>query len=115
YRSTTQYNRAEKIYVKQSYWIVIVLVMMLAVMSVDYHTLAETVPYFYIIAILSLIAVLLFGQRISGSKSWISLGGAFSVQPSEFVKIAVIISMSRFLCEIRTEFLSALDIDKAYR
>src|SRR5436309_3725211 len=111
--SATQYNRAEKFYVKQIYWIVIGLIIMLAVMSVDYRTLAENVPYFYVLAILSLIAVLLFGQRISGSKSWISLGGAFSIQPSEFVKIAVILSLARFLCEIRTEYLTALDIVKA--
>jgi len=111
--SATQYNRTEKFYIKQIYWIVIGLIMMLAVMSVDYHTLGENVPYFYVLALLSLIAVLLFGQRISGSKSWISLGGAFSIQPSEFVKIAVTLSLARFLCEIRTEFLRATDIVKA--
>src|SRR4051812_4023838 len=73
--SATQYNKSESFYVKQIYWIVIGLVMMLVVLTIDYHALAENVPYFYILALLSLVAVLVLGQRISGSKSWISLGG----------------------------------------
>ena len=50
--SATQYNRTEKFYIKQIYWIVIGLIMMMAVMSVDYHTLGENVPYFYVLALL---------------------------------------------------------------
>jgi rod shape determining protein RodA len=110
--SATQYNRAEKFYIKQIYWIVLGLIMMLAVMSVDYHALAENVPYFYIAAVFSLICVLILGHRVSGSKSWISLGGTSIGQPSEFVKVAVVLSLARFLCEIRTVYLTATDILK---
>jgi rod shape determining protein RodA len=111
--SATQYNKSESFYMKQIYWIVIGLVMMLVVLTIDYHALAENVPYLYILALLSLVAVLVLGQRISGSKSWISLGGAFKIQPSEFVKVAIVLAMARFLGEIRTEFLTATDILKA--
>ena len=75
--SATQYDRAENFYVKQIYRILIGLFLMVLVMSIDYHALAENVPYLYAAAVLSLLAVLLFGKRVSGSKSWISLGGFF--------------------------------------
>jgi rod shape determining protein RodA len=41
-----------------------------------------------------------------------SVGGTSVGQPSEFVKIAVVLALARFLCEIRTEFLTAGDILK---
>jgi rod shape determining protein RodA len=109
--SATQYDKAENFYLKQIYRILVGLLLMTLAMSIDYHTLAENIPYFYIIAILSLIFVLLFGRRISGSKSWISLGG-FEIQPSELVKVVVVVALARFLCEIRTEYLTGADILK---
>lgn len=111
--SATQYDHAESFYVKQIYRIVIGLLLMALTMSIDYHSLAENIPYLYSGAILSLIAVLLFGKRVSGSKSWISLGGFFELQPSELVKVVVVVALARFLCEIRTDYLSATDIVKA--
>ena len=111
--SATQYDRAENFYVKQIYRILIGLFLMVLVMSIDYHALAENVPYLYAAAVLSLFAVLLFGKRVSGSKSWISLGGFFELQPSELVKVVVVIALARYLCEIRTEYLSSAEIAKA--
>ena len=110
--SATQYNRGDRFFIKQIYWIILGLILMLAVMSIDYHTLVENVPYFYVIAVVSLIGVLILGHRVSGSKSWISVGGTSAGQPSEFVKIAVVLALARFLCEIRTEYLTAIDILK---
>jgi rod shape determining protein RodA len=110
--SATQYDRAENFYLKQVYRILIGLVLMILAMSIDYHTLAENIPYFYVAGILSLLSVLLLGRRISGSKSWISLGG-FEFQPSEIVKVIVVLALARYLCEIRTEYLSGKEILKA--
>ena len=111
--SATQYDHAGNFYVKQIYRILIGLVLMVLVMSIDYHSLAENVPYFYVASVLSLLVVLLFGKRVSGSKSWISIGGVFELQPSELVKVVVVVALARFLCEIRTEYLTGTDILKA--
>ena len=67
--SATQYDRAENFYVKQIYRLLIGLVLMAIAMSIDYHTLAENVPYLYAASILLLFAVLAMGKRVSGSKS----------------------------------------------
>ncbi|MBM3803134.1 MAG: rod shape-determining protein RodA [Acidimicrobiia bacterium] len=111
--SATQYDRNESFYLKQIYRILLGVLLMVVVMSIDYHALAENGPYLYAIAILALISVLLFGKRVSGSKSWISLGGFFELQPSELVKVVVVIALARFLCEIRTEHLTGADVVKA--
>jgi len=49
----------------------------------------------YLLSLISLLAVSVLGTRISGAKSWILLGD-FQIQPSEFVKIAIIILFSAF-------------------
>ena len=111
--SATHYDRAENFYLKQVYRIIIGLVLMVIAISIDYHTLAENVPYLYVAGILSLLSVLVLGRKISGSKSWISLGGFFEFQPSELVKVVVVLALARFLCEIRTEYLTSREIMKA--
>jgi len=110
--SATQYDRAENFYLKQIYRILIGLFLMVVVMSIDYHALAENVPYLYAASVVALVAVLLFGRSVSGSKSWISVG-FFELQPSELVKVVVVIALARFLCEIRSEHLATADILKA--
>lgn len=52
----------------------------------------------YIVCILSLIAVLLFGTEIKGAKRWISVFG-ISLQPSEFLKPALIIITAWLISE----------------
>jgi rod shape determining protein RodA len=50
----------------------------------------------YAITNLSLIAVMVIGATAKGAQRWISIGG-FNVQPSEFAKIAVIITLAALL------------------
>lgn len=52
--------------------------------------------FLYVISLVLLVLVLLFGKKISGSKSWFSIGG-FGIQPSEFAKIATILAIANFL------------------
>ena len=57
---------------------------------VDYRSLARWATVAYWGAILSLVAVLLFGSWRFGARRWFDLG-FFSLQPSEFAKLTVIL------------------------
>ena len=50
----------------------------------------------YVVAVLACAAVLLFGTEAGGQKRWISIGG-FSIQPSEFVKVLIILFLASYL------------------
>lgn len=50
----------------------------------------------YILAIVLLVMVLLFGKTINGNKSWFYVAG-FGIQPSEFAKIATVLALANFL------------------
>jgi rod shape determining protein RodA len=56
------------------------------------------VPILYGISLLGVLLVLTpLGATINGSRNWIVLGGGFSLQPAEFVKITIILGMAMIL------------------
>ena len=66
------------------------------VLLIDYNTFGEMEKIIYIVNILLLIAVLVFGKEIKESRSWIILGPV-RFQPSEIVKIGFILTFAKQL------------------
>ncbi|NTU98635.1 FtsW/RodA/SpoVE family cell cycle protein, partial [Candidatus Falkowbacteria bacterium] len=75
---------------KQIVFIVIGIILMFFFAFLDYHWLRNFGMYFYIAGILSLVAVLVFGKVINGTRGWFSIFG-LGVQPVEFVKFVLIL------------------------
>ena len=96
---------------KQIIWFVASIVMMVIVMLINYETLVKLSPIFYGIFIILLIAVL-FTKPINGATSWFNIG-AFSFQPSEFAKIAVILFLTFVISRIQERY--AENINKPTR
>ena len=68
------------------------------IVLLGHHRLRTVVPFLYAFAVLGVLAVLSpLGSTVNGAHSWIVLGGGFSVQPSEFCKIAIILGMATLL------------------
>lgn len=82
-------------YLKQLNWMMFGLLIALIVSSIDYHILEDLSYWLYGILILLLIAVLLVGKRSMGATRWLHLG-FFNIQPSELMKIVMIITFGRF-------------------
>jgi rod shape determining protein RodA len=69
---------------------------------VDYRTLRAYTPVLYAASVFGLLIVLTpFGATINGAHSWITLGGGFEIQPSEFAKVAVVLGIAMLLSEKR--------------
>ncbi|MEZ0096092.1 rod shape-determining protein RodA [Streptacidiphilus sp. EB129] len=69
-----------------------------AVVLLGHHRLRTAAPFLYGLAVLGVLSVLSpLGSTVNGAHSWIVLGGGFSVQPSEFCKIAIILGMATLL------------------
>ena len=82
------------LYIKQLIWYGIGFTLMVATFLFDYKKLDQWAFAIYFVCILLLICVLLFGRYVGGSRRWLFLGPV-SIQPSELVKIAMIIVLSR--------------------
>ncbi|MFW6108397.1 MAG: FtsW/RodA/SpoVE family cell cycle protein [bacterium] len=83
---------------KQVQWIVLGSFLFVGVLSVNYRHLLEHVYLLYVIGVGLLVYVLFFGVQSSviHAKRWIQVG-PFRVQPSEFMKILMILVLARYL------------------
>jgi rod shape determining protein RodA len=108
------------VYVKQVYWLVVGGLLAVVFTVIDYRNFERLayVAYATGIGFLLLLVVLASGPgesvAIRGAARWIELG-AFSFQPSEFMKIVIVLAVARFLAdaqrpEARTLFDLAIPI-----
>ncbi|HOX59201.1 MAG TPA: FtsW/RodA/SpoVE family cell cycle protein [Candidatus Paceibacterota bacterium] len=81
---------------RQVLWYVLGMGAAAALCCVDYHTLARWSMVAYWIAMALLVMVLLFGTVRFGARRWFDFG-LFSLQPSEFAKLAFILAQAHFL------------------
>jgi len=81
--------------------ITIGLALLLIVVATDHRWVRIATPAVYLMSLVGLALVLVAGETINGSRSWLNLGG-LSIQPSEFAKLAVVVGMALVLAE-RTE------------
>ncbi len=83
---------------KQILWGALGVVLMFAVASIDYRKFRRWTPVIYGASLLLLLAVLSpAGKTVNGGKAWIALPGGFQVEPSEFAKLALVLSTAYLL------------------
>lgn len=100
--SATRRSLGEALLVKHLVNLGVGLLLGGAVALVDYRGLRAYAPVLYVGSILGLLAVLSpLGSTINGSHSWIVLPAGFSVQPSEFAKVALVVALALLLAEKR--------------
>ena len=83
-------------YGKQLIWIGGSLVLIILIMFTDGRIYEKLSIPIFILVVLLLAGVLIFGKEIKGAKSWFALG-SFSLQPSEFAKFATSLAVARLL------------------
>ncbi|HZJ74077.1 MAG TPA: rod shape-determining protein RodA [Perlabentimonas sp.] len=83
-------------YGKQLIWIAAALLIGIIILAIDARFYIVFANYFYIISILSLLIVFVFGVEVNASKSWIQLGG-FRIQPAEFAKFATALALAKYM------------------
>ncbi|MCL4542361.1 MAG: rod shape-determining protein RodA [Deltaproteobacteria bacterium] len=88
--------------IKQIIWFIVAFLLVFAIISIDYNTLIEIAYYIYGFIFILIIAVLLKGRITHGASRWISLG-AFSFQPSEFMKIGLIFALVKYLTSYKNK------------
>jgi len=110
--SATLHTKFAGAHIKQLYWIAGGLVGMFLLSLVNYQAMLEKIHWFWIASTASLVSVLIFGQKYLGARRWIKMPG-FHFQPSEWVKLILILAMARYFAEMRQKELSWSDFIKA--
>jgi rod shape determining protein RodA len=86
---------------KQMIWFSAGLAVMSLAFLFNYKLLDRWANIIYVCSVILLILVLVAGKHVSGSRRWLSLG-PISLQPSELVKISVIIVLAQYYSKIST-------------
>jgi len=93
---------------KQLIGLGIAMVAMAAIAFTDYRRLVELAPFLYVFGLVLLVIVLIphVGLKINGQRCWIKLPIAGQFQPSEFVKIPVVLMLAKYFGKHRTGLLT---------
>tara|TARA_B100000242_G_scaffold60086_1_gene35878 strand:+ start:299 stop:1549 length:1251 start_codon:yes stop_codon:yes gene_type:complete len=87
---------------KQLIFTLISLIIFLFILVSDDRFFFRYSTIIYLIGVILLIAVLIFGNEVKGAKSWFSLIG-FSLQPSEFMKPITALALAKYLSNINSD------------
>ena len=88
----------ENFFMKQIVWFVLGIIIATVIFLFDFEQISKFTPYFYGVGILLLIGILVapesIAPEINGAKSWFKFPGIGSIQPSEFMKILLIMMLA---------------------
>ena len=89
-----------QIYGKQFMFILLTIPLIFVVLSVDGKFYEKFSSVIYVIGLLSLAGLYVFGKTIKGQANWYSFG-SFGIQPSEFVKAATALALAKYLSDVQ--------------
>lgn len=88
-------------YGKQLLFIALTIILISGILALESKFYERFSSIIYIISMLSLIGLFIFGKNVNGALSWYAIGG-ITIQPSEFAKFATALAISKHLSDIQT-------------
>lgn len=89
-----------QIYGKQFLFIILSIPLIFVVLSVDGKFYEKFSSVIYVIGLLALAGLFVFGKTVKGQANWYSFG-SFGLQPSEFVKAATSLALAKYLSDVQ--------------
>lgn len=86
---------------RQMIWLIFGWLGFLVTANLNYKKYREITKYLYVIGAFSLMMVLVIGTTKNGAKRWIDLGMGMRIQPSEFVKLILIVVLSTLVYNLK--------------
>ena len=93
----TLLNENNSIYIKQIIWYLIGFILLYIIYKSNLKKIYNKIHILYIIGNIILLILLIFGTRINNSKCWFILPFNINIQPSEFMKIILIIFNAKMI------------------
>ena len=93
---------------KQLVFIFLTFGLVILLLAIDAKFFERFSSVIYIISMLSLVGLFLFGKNVNGATSWYAIGG-MTIQPSEFAKMATALAVAKHISDINTNINSLKD------
>jgi rod shape determining protein RodA len=88
----------EDTYQKQFVFILLTIPLIFIILSIDAKFYEKYASIIFVVSLLSLAGLFLFGKTIAGQRCWYAIGN-FTIQPSEFAKSATSLALAKFLSD----------------
>ena len=93
---------------KQLVFIFLTVGLIILLLAVDAKFYERFSSVIYIISMLSLVGLFLFGKNVNGATSWYAIGG-MTIQPSEFAKTATALAVAKYVSDLNTNINTLKD------
>lgn len=90
------------LYGKQLFFMGVAFLGIVLVLFVESNFFERFASILYVVSIILLLGLFVFGKTIAGATSWYDLG-FFNLQPSELAKVATALALAKFLSDIQTD------------
>ena len=90
----TSYFDTSQLYGKQLIFITLALVLIILILAFEAKFYERFASIIYLIAILALLGLFVFGKDVNGARSWYGIG-SMTIQPSEFAKFATALAVAK--------------------
>jgi rod shape determining protein RodA len=104
----TNYFDISQLYGKHLVFIGLTFVLIILILSIEAKFYERFGSVIYLIAILSLIGLFIFGKDVNGARSWYGIG-SMTIQPSEFAKFATALAVAKYISDIQTNMKTITD------
>ncbi len=95
-------------YGKQSVFIGLSLISIILILSIDAKFYERFASIIYLLSLVALAGLFVFGKKVNGALSWYEIGGA-TLQPSEFVKFATALAVAKYMSDLQTNIKDSMD------
>ncbi len=99
YAAQLKFNDAAYFMMRQAKIALAGFIIMIVISKLDYHWYAKFAVFAYILSYVLMITVSLVGRKVNGKRRWLGVG-SLSFQPTEFVKIALIVMLAVLIVQM---------------
>lgn len=110
---TLNYFDLQHSYSKQLIFIFFTIGLIVLLLSIEAKFYERFSSIIYIISMLSLVGLFLFGKNVNGATSWYAIGG-MTLQPSEFAKVATSLAIAKHISDLNTNLKNFKDQLQAF-
>ena len=104
----TSYFDTSELYGKQLIFIGLTFVLIVLILSFEAKFYERFASIIYLVAIVALLGLFVFGKDVNGARSWYAIG-SMTIQPSEFAKFATALAVAKYISDLQTNMQTLKD------
>ncbi|MBC3845070.1 rod shape-determining protein RodA [Winogradskyella echinorum] len=104
----TSYFDMSQPYGKQTIFIGLTFVLIVLILSFEAKFYERFASIIYLVAIIALLGLFIFGKDVNGARSWYGIG-SMTIQPSEFAKFATALAVAKYISDLQTNMRTIKD------